>query len=319
MLGDLGDTLAGLEFSRPADEAGHALSALKEAALAAAHAAIETRRVRAVVAREHHDGVFGEPERIELRKHAAHVGIEVLDHRVNGGGLRLEAQLGVFREQAVRRLHRRVAGIEGHITEERLGPVSLDEANRRVREHVRNEPLPHRRETIVLKCGIEVVREEATHEAEKLIKALTAGCGRMIRAVVPFAETAAHIARRFQRLCESHFLTMHGFQARGRIQHPEADMMATGQQRGPRRRANRADVELLQFNALALELVERRRVELFVAMTTQITPAHIIGEDENYVRGPRWGGWLRCKLVRKPDNPGKHVNAKQPAEFSRDY
>jgi hypothetical protein len=40
---------------------------------------------------------------------------------------------------------------------------------------------------------------------------------------------------------------------------------------------------MLQFHALALELVERRRVELFVAMTTQITPAHVIGEDEEDV------------------------------------
>ena len=106
MLGDLGHTFAGLEFSRPADEAGHALSALKEAALATAHAAVETRCVRAVVGGEHHEGVFGEPERIELREHPAHVGIEILDHRVNGGGLRLEAQLGVFPEQVVRCLHR---------------------------------------------------------------------------------------------------------------------------------------------------------------------------------------------------------------------
>ena len=105
MLGDLGHTLAGLEFSRPADEAGHALSALKEAALATAHAAIETRRVRAVVGGEHHEGVFGEPERIELREHPAHIGIEILDHRVNRRRFRLEAQLGVFREQVLRRLH----------------------------------------------------------------------------------------------------------------------------------------------------------------------------------------------------------------------
>ena len=40
---------------------------------------------------------------------------------------------------------------------------------------------------------------------------------------------------------------------------------------------------MLQLHALALELVERRRVELFVAMTTQITPAHVIGEDEKEV------------------------------------
>lgn len=40
---------------------------------------------------------------------------------------------------------------------------------------------------------------------------------------------------------------------------------------------------MLQLHALALELVERRRVELFVAMTMQITPAHVIGEDEEDV------------------------------------
>ena len=61
--------------------------------------------------------------------------------------------------------------------------------------------------------------------------------------------------------------------------------MASGQQRGPRRRANRADVELLQFHALALEPVERGRGELVVAMAAEIAPAHVIGEDEKDV-GP---------------------------------
>ena len=107
----------------------------------------------------------------------------------------------------------------------------LDEVHRRVREHIGDETLPRCRDAIVLQLGIEVVREEAAHEAKKLVKALTACRGGMIRAVVPFAETAAHIARRFQRLCERHFLTMHGLQARGRIQHSEAKMMATGEQR----------------------------------------------------------------------------------------
>ena len=107
----------------------------------------------------------------------------------------------------------------------------LHESHRRIREHIGDETLPRCRDAIMLQCGIEVVREEAAHEAKKLIKALTACRGGMICAIVPFAETAAHIARRFQRLCERHFLTMHGLQARGRIQHSEAEMMASGQQR----------------------------------------------------------------------------------------
>ena len=124
-----------------------------------------------------------------------------------------------------------MTGIEGDITKKRLRSIFLDEGYRRVREHVRDETLPRCRDAIVLQCGIEVVREEATHEAKKIIKALAACCSGMIRSIVPFAETAAHIPRRFQRLCERHFLTVQGLQARGRIQHPEAEMMASSQQR----------------------------------------------------------------------------------------
>ena len=295
VLSDLRHAHSRLDFSRPTDEAGHALSALEEAALATAHAAVESRCVRAVVGGEHHDGVFGEPERIELREHPAHVGIEILDHRVNSGGLRFEAQLGVFREQVLRCLHGRVTGIEGHITEKRLRSMFLHEAHRRVREHVRDETLPRCRDAIVLQFGIEVVREEAAHEAKKLIKALTACRGGMIRTIVPFAETAAHITRRFQCLCERHFLTVHGLQTRGRIQHAESEMMAPGEHGSARGRADRADVKMLQFHALVLELVERRRGELVVAMATQIAPAHVISEDEEDV-------W---RLGGRGSSPGK--------------
>ena len=63
-------------------------------------------------------------------------------------------------------------------------------------------------------------------------------------------------------------------------------------------------MKMLQLHALALELIERRRVELFVAMTTQITPAHVIGEDEKDVGR----GCLPCRTREK------HAKAKEEKE-----
>ena len=44
------------------------------------------------------------------------------------------------------------------------------------------------------------------------------------------------------------------------------------------------DVEMLERDALCPEPVERGRGELGIAVATQITPAHVVGEDEKDVR-----------------------------------
>jgi hypothetical protein len=158
--------------------------------------------------------------------------------------------------------------------------VSLDEAHGRIGEHVGDEALRRRADAVVLGLCIEVVREEAAAEAEEVVEALAACSRGMIGTVVPFAKAASDIASGFQHLGERGFVAMHHFEAVRGIDHIQPRMMPPGEQRRACRRADGADVEMLKFDALSPQFVERRRGELVVAMATQITPAHVIGEDE---------------------------------------
>ena len=186
-----------------------------------------------------------------------------------------------------------MAGVERHIAKERPRLVLFDEAHGRIGEHIGDESFRRRADAIVLELWIEVVREKAAAEAEELIEALAARGRGMIGAVVPFAEATGGIACGLQRLGQRHFIAMHHFEAVRRVDHMQPRMMPPGEQRRTRRRADGADVEILEFDALCSQPVERRRGEFRIAMATQIAPAHVIGEDEEDVGLLRLG-WCVC-------------------------
>ncbi len=77
---------------------------------------------------------------------------------------------------------------------------------------------------------------------------------------------------------------MHDFETVRGVDHMEPRMMPSGEQGRTRRRADGADMEMLEFNAMCSESVDRGRGELCIAMATQITPAHVVGEYEEDVR-----------------------------------
>ena len=74
---------------------------------------------------------------------------------------------------------------------------------------------------------------------------------------------------------------------------------------------------MLQLHALASQPVERRRVELFVAMTTQITPAHVIGEDEEDVGLLRGRGFCVCKERGEGDDESQPKEDSLPNGFQK--
>ena len=289
MLGDLVDDLARPQLARPADEARHPHAAFEYAGLAPAHPAVETPGVRTVVAGEKHEGVRRETEFVELRQQPARVVIEILDHRIDRSLHRREAALAVFGKQIRRRLHRGVAGVEWHVTEERLPPLTFDERERGVGDHIGDETLAWRDHTVVFQLRIEIVRKESAAKAKELVEALAARRGGLIGAVVPLAKTARDVSRRFQRLGDRDLVTMHDFEGVRGVDHPQSQMMPSGEQRRPRGRADGADVEVIEFHALAFQFVEHRRIQAIVSVATQVTPPHVVGQDEENVRAPLGG------------------------------
>ena len=150
----------------------------------------------------------------------------------------------------------------------------------------------------MLQRGIEVVREEAAHEAKKLIKALTSRRGGMIRSIVPFAETPGAVARRPERLGDRHLRVAHDFLVVGDTGDAGAQRVASGEQARARGRTKWANLKLFEAQALACKTIEVGRFEQRVPMQGKIAVALVVGENQEdvgflrgYLGGVQHGQW----------------------------
>ena len=92
------------------------------------------------------------------------------------------------------------------------------------------------------------------------------------------------------------------------LQHAAARVIAAGEELGPRRRADRADVEPLEQRAVARQRVDVRRREIRVAVDAQIAPALIVGEDDDDVR-------LARLVIPPPSGYGNHIKSKAKSKL----
>src|SRR5436190_15406484 len=123
----------------PLDDERHTNAAFPGVALAAAQREVaravrsELRRRTAVVGQEEDDRVLFEIQLAQFRQHRADRVVELARHREVGAPLLIldAVELG---PRLLRRLHRRVYGIEREIEEERIRLVALDERGRLLRE-----------------------------------------------------------------------------------------------------------------------------------------------------------------------------------------
>ena len=122
---------------------------------------------------------------------------------------------------------------------------------------------------------------------------------------MPFADSVCAVTRRTQHLCNRH-ATIVQFAlitsvATIRCHVPNACLMRiqTRHQRRSRGAATTGIVKLREAKPLARELVEIRRAD-FAAVTTQITPTHVIRKDNDDV-GPRCPRSLAASANDKSD------------------
>jgi hypothetical protein len=115
-------------------------------------------------------------------------------------------------------------------------------------------------------------------------------------AEVPFADHARGVAPGAERLREEHLADREGQRVGrrravgGRIaEQPVARRIAAGEQRGPcRGTIRRRCVELREACALRRESIEGGGAVLRVPVAAEVTPAEVVGEDENEIgRGRR--------------------------------
>ena len=118
-----------------------------------------------------------------------------------------------------------------------------------------------------------------------------------IVAQVPFAEDATDVAGLAQVFGKRDFGQVHVGGLAIHVGDARAEVVAAGHQRRPRRRADRADVELREFRGLAGERVDLRRLDVRVAVASHIAVAQIVDEEQDDVRSAdrlrRLGGMER--------------------------
>ena len=312
--GDLFDLAPGLEARGPAHEERGADAPFVDAPLAGPHARVVALAVGAVVGQEDDDGVFGQAELVEPGQEPADVVVDVLDHAEDLGGILghvpplvaggrevvgLHAEVFVGLGVLLGNLERPVGTVVGQVDEEGLAAVLPDVVDGRRGEDVGAVALGFDPLGIVQQRGVEVavvrrpggLAEPAAGVDERLLEALIPGPHRVAVAQVPLAEDGGAVARGAQHFGQGDLVGVHHRPAQVRVGHAGAVVVAAGHQGRPRGRADRADVERRDLDALPGELVEVRRLDDGVAVNAQVAVALVVGHHQNNV----WpAGRVRC-------------------------
>ena len=323
MSGNAVHLAAGLELPGPADEAELVNAALERRALPAPKARIvAVVLLAAVVGEEDHDRVVSDLEIIELGQQAAHVVINVLDHAVDAGQIirvvvgrhgmpslrecrAAEVLVPVMSAILVGHLMRCVRAVECQVDKERLIAFLLDESNCRVGKDVADVAGGFHPLAIVAKRGVEVgaalvrriwrvarLRQAATVENQRFLKAPVHGTHRIIVAQVPLAEDARAIASGGQHFRERRLIGVHERAAEKGVGDARAVVVAPGHQAGSRGRANRHNVKVHQRHALRGQAIDTRCMDDRVAGYTEFAETLVIREHDDNVG-------LRRRLCRR--------------------
>ena len=295
---------------RPMQKERHTMSAVILGAFSGAHTGIEAFPLgvlvarppagcRAVVSGEDEDRVLGQFPLVELLAQRGDIFVDVLNHAVEFGHVRVDTFLDVG--VRILRLHkeRAVRCIGRDVGEERLVFVALDKRCRFAKEDVgaitfvfcRHTVAPIGIVEIVVVPPVRALADSAGGVANSIIKTLVFRAQRIIVAEMPFAEHAARIAAFLQYLGDGFFVGVHHGSAHDRVPDAGVGGVAAGHQRGPCRRAGRVDMVVSQADALAVELVHRRRVDHGIAMGTDVAVALIISDYQDDV-------WFGCENGR---------------------
>ena len=147
--------------------------------------------------------------------------------------------------------------------------------------------------------------DAASLDHQGFLEALVDRPHRGIVAQVPLAEDAGSIAGRGEDFGERDFVGVHQGPAQVGIDDAGAEVVSPGEQTGARRRADGRDIEVLEPDALARELVEMRRLDLGVAVNAQIAEALVVGHDEQDIRPPSAAAaaWLAPSAAERRQPP----------------
>ena len=285
---------AGGDPSGPADEQGGADAAFVGRAFLALHPAGPSRGVRSVVGKIDDDRVVLEVQFLEFRQDATDVAVLVLEHGPDAAGgvgflvLRIGRGLGdglvlaadpILRRYGKRRVRRR----EGHVAQEGLGFVAVDELQRLFGQDVDDVALRGFHHPVVLERGVEIFAPVAGRVAPEGIEAAGERVVRPLAAVVPFAEDPRDVAGGLERVGEGLFVEVHALLSGGDPVDAEPPMVAAGQEFGTGGGADGLDEETVEVRAGLGEGVDVGRGHLAIAVERVIAPAGVVGQQHDHV------------------------------------
>jgi len=190
-----------------------------------------------------------------------------------------------------------VRGVGRDVAKERPILVFLDEANRPVKPDVgaiagvlgRHAVVEIRVVEVVVAPVVRRLADSAATVDQHFMEPLILRPAGVVVAQVPFSKNRGPVAGGREDFGDRHFFRRHDRSPHDRVPHAGAGGIPAGHQGRPRGRAGRVDVVVRQPNALGVESVHDRRLDLCVAVAGQIAVALIVGHDEDHA-GMLWRG-----------------------------
>src|SRR5690606_18733467 len=133
---------------------------------------------------------------------------------------------------------------------------------------------------VVFERCIEVAVPVPAAEAEELIEALSERMMGILLAVVPLAETAGGVTAGLKDLGQRDFFGAHDLISLRHARDAGPDGVAPAQQRRPRRRTDRRDIEAVKPHARIMQRIQNRRINLLVPMPAESPPTLSVGDDQ---------------------------------------
>ena len=178
---------------------------------------------------------------------------------------------------------------EGHITQEGLSFVAIDELKGLLGQDVDDVAFGRLHDAVVLERGVEVFTPMARGVAPEGIETAGERVVRPLAAVMPLTEDARNITRGLEGISEGLLIKVHALMSCGDAGDAEATMVASSQELRASGGADRLDEEAIEVRTALGECIDVRRRKLAVTVEGIITPAGIIGEHHDHVRLRRGG------------------------------
>ena len=165
--------------------------------------------------------------------------------------------------------------------------VVLNELQRVVGEVIDDIAIAANFLTIVIQGRAEVMTPMAGGETVVFVEAAIVGVVGRLCAVVPFAEGAGCVAVGFEDVGNGGLVGIETALAAADAAHAGAGIVAAGEEFRAGRRADLANVEVVKSGAVARQRIDAGRGEVGVAVDAQITPALIVGDEEDDIGAVR--------------------------------